>query len=130
MKGVIMRYVFVIVALLALTSCMSMGTKVDQEKMAQFVKGKTTYTEVIQQLGKPTQSTMNSDGSRMVVYTYVQSQMRAANFIPIVGAFTGGADTENTSVTLNFDKDSLLTNYSASQGSSSIGTGLTSGAKQ
>jgi len=125
-----MRYLFVTVALLAFTSCVSMGTKVDQEKMAQFVKGKTTYTEVIQQLGKPTQSTMNSDGSRMVVYTYVQSQMRAANFIPIVGAFTGGADTENTSVTLNFDKDSLLTNYSASQGSSSIGTGLTSGGKQ
>ncbi len=125
-----MRYVFVIIALLALTSCMSMGTKVDQDKLARFEKGKTTYTEVIQQLGKPTQSTINSDGSRMVVYTYMQSQMRAANFIPIVGAFTGGADTENTSVTLNFDKDSVLTNYSATQGSSSMGTGLTSGAKQ
>src|SRR2546421_8370438 len=109
---------------------MSMGTKVDQEKMAQFVKGKTTYGEVIQQLGKPTQSTINSDGSRMAVYTYVQSQMRAANFIPIVGALTGGTDTEKTSVTLNFDKDSVLTNYSATQSSSSIGNGLTNGGKQ
>ena len=125
-----MRYVFMIVALFAFTACMSMGTKVDQDKLARFEKGKTTYAEVIQQLGKPTQSTLNSDGSRIVVYTYVQSQAKAANFIPIVGAFTGGADTENTSVMLNFDKDSVLTNYSATQGSSSMGTGINSGARQ
>jgi outer membrane protein assembly factor BamE (lipoprotein component of BamABCDE complex) len=95
-EGVIMRYLFVIVALFAFTACMSMGTKVEQDKLAQFEKGKTTYAEVVQQLGKPTQSTLNSDGSRRIVYTYMQSQAKAANFIPIVGAFTGGADTENT----------------------------------
>ena len=125
-----MRYVFVIIALFALTACMSMGTKVDQEKLARFEKGKTTYTEVIQQLGKPTQSTVNSDGTRKVVYTYMQSQAKASNFIPIVGAFVGGADTENTNVTLDFDQNSLLTNYSATQGSSSMGTGINSGARQ
>ena len=64
------------------------------------------------------------------MYRYMQSQAKAANFIPIVGAFAGGADTENTNVTLDFDKDSLLTNYSASQGSSSMGTGINSGARQ
>jgi outer membrane protein assembly factor BamE (lipoprotein component of BamABCDE complex) len=125
-----MRYVLVIIALFVFTACMSMGTKVDQDKLTRFEKGKTTYAEVIQQLGKPTQSTLNSDGTRTVVYTYVQSQAKAANFIPIVGAFTGGADTENTSVMLNFDKDSVLTNYSATQGSSSMGTGINSGARQ
>jgi outer membrane protein assembly factor BamE (lipoprotein component of BamABCDE complex) len=109
---------------------MSMGTKVDQDKLAQFQKGKTTYAEVVQQLGKPTQSTLNSDGSRRVMYTYMQSQAKAANFIPIVGAFTGGADTENTNVTLDFDQNSVLTNYSATQGSSSMGTGINSGSRQ
>jgi outer membrane protein assembly factor BamE (lipoprotein component of BamABCDE complex) len=94
----IMRYVSVIAALFAFTACVSMGTKVDQDKLAQFQKGKTTYAEVIQQLGKPTQSTLNADGSRRIMYTYMQSQAKAANFIPIVGAFTGGADTENTNV--------------------------------
>ena len=125
-----MRYVSVIAALFALTSCMSMGTKVDQDKLARFEKGKTTYTQVMEQLGKPTQSTLNSDGSRRVVYTYMQSQAKAANFIPIVGSFVGGADTENTSVMLDFDKDSVLTGYSATQGSSSMGTGINSGARQ
>ena len=68
-----MRYVFMIVALFAFTACMSMGTKVEQDKLAQFQQGKTTYAEVVQQLGKPTQSILNSDGSRTIVYTYVQS---------------------------------------------------------
>ena len=125
-----MRYVSVIAALFALTSCMSMGTKVDQDKLTRFEKGRTTYAEVIQQLGKPTQSTVNSDGSRKVMYTYMQSQAKAANFIPIVGAFAGGADTENTNVMLDFDQNSVLTNYSATQGSSSMGTGINSGARQ
>src|SRR5262245_9411860 len=112
-EGMIMRYVTVIAALFAFTACVSMGTKVDQDKLAQFEKGKTTYAEVIQQLGKPTQSTLNADGSRRLLYTYMQSQAKAANFIPIVGAFTGGADTENTSVMLEFDQNSVLTNYLA-----------------
>ena len=125
-----MRYVSLLVALFALTSCVSMGTKVDQDKLARFEKGKTTYAQVIEQLGKPTQSTLNSDGSRRIMYTYMQSQAKAANFIPIVGAFAGGADTENTNVMLEFDQNSMLTNYSATQGSTSMGTGLSSGARQ
>ena len=36
---------------------MSMGgKKVDQNQLSGFVKGKTTYDEVIRQRGKPTQS--------------------------------------------------------------------------
>jgi outer membrane protein assembly factor BamE (lipoprotein component of BamABCDE complex) len=107
-----------------------MGTKVDQATVAQFEKGKTTHAEVIQQLGKPTQSTMNSDGTRTVTYMYMQSQVNAANFIPFVGPFVRGTESENTTVTLNFDRNSLLTNYTASEGGTSVGTGLTSGRRQ
>lgn len=125
-----MRYLLILITVLSLSACMSMGKKVDQEKVSQFVKGKTTYTEVVQQLGKPTQSTINSDGSRTAMYIYIQSQANAATFIPIVGAFMGGAESENTTVTLNFDKRSILTNYSASEGGSSMGTGIASGSRQ
>jgi outer membrane protein assembly factor BamE (lipoprotein component of BamABCDE complex) len=128
--GVIVRSLFLIIALFALSACVSMGTKVDQEKVSQFETGKTTYVEVIQQLGKPTQSTMNSDGTRTLTYMYMQSQLKAANFIPVVGAFVGGTESETTTVTLNFDKNSLLTDYTASEGDTSVGTGITSGRKQ
>jgi outer membrane protein assembly factor BamE (lipoprotein component of BamABCDE complex) len=125
-----MRYLFMIVALFVCTSCVSTGKKIEPEKLTQFEKGRTTYHEVVQQLGQPTQSTMNSDGSRTIMYTYAQSQMRATNFIPIVGALVGGTDSEMTAVMLNFDKNGVLTDYSATEGSSTTGTGLTSGARQ
>jgi outer membrane protein assembly factor BamE (lipoprotein component of BamABCDE complex) len=48
------RYLSLILVLFALSACVSMGTKVEQEKVSQFVVGKTTYAEVVQQLGKPT----------------------------------------------------------------------------
>lgn len=125
-----MRYLSVLIAVFALSACMSMGTKVDQEKLSQFVKGKTTYAEVVQKLGKPTQNTINSDGTRTITYVYAQSQANAASFIPIVGGFLGGAESENTTVALNFDKKSLLTSYTASEGGMNVGTGITSGQRQ
>jgi len=125
-----MRYLSVLIAVIALNACMSMGTKVDQEKLSQFVKGKTTYAEVVQQLGKPTQNTINSDGTRTITYVYAQSQVKAASFIPFAGSFLGGTESENTTVALNFDKKSVLTSYTASEGGMNVGTGITSGQRQ
>lgn len=125
-----MRFLSVLIAVFALNACMSMGTKVDQEKLSQFVKGKTTYAEVVQQLGKPTQNTINSDGTRTITYIYAQSQAKAENFIPIVGGLFGGATTENTTVMLNFDKRNILTGYTASEGGMEAGSGIMSGRKQ
>lgn len=122
-----MRYLFVLIAIFALSGCMSMGTKVDQDQLSQFVKGRTTYAEVVQQLGEPTQNTINSDGTRTITYTYSHSQVKASSFIPIVGAFLGGSTSEDTTVTLNFDRRSLLTNYTATQGGMDVGTGIANG---
>ena len=88
-----MRPSFLIIVLFALSACVSMGTKVEPEKVSQFVPGKTTYAEVIQQLGKPSQSTIHSDGTRTATYMYTQSQLKAANFIPVVGMFVRGSES-------------------------------------
>lgn len=125
-----MRYLAVLLAFFALSACMSYGKKVDQEKVTQFVKGKTTYAEVIQQLGKPTQSTINADGTKTISYDYSQSQVSAASFIPIIGSFVGGTESEHTSVVLTFDEKLVLTTYTAAEGGVSMGTGVTSGRKQ
>lgn len=125
-----MRYLFVVVTVLALTACVSSGQKVDQGKLAEFVKGKTTYDEVIQELGKPSRSTTDSEGSRTLTYSYMQIQGSALNYIPIVGPLIGGSEMESTTVFLHFDENSLLTDYTASEGGSSTGTGILSGRKQ
>ena len=114
----------------SLAGCMSSGVKVDQNKVTSLKPGTTTCAEAVALLGKPTNSSLQSDGTRSYQYVYVQAQANAANFVPIVGSFVGGANTENTTFTMNCDKNGVLANYSSSQGSSDVGTGLISGQKQ
>ncbi|MGH6967802.1 MAG: hypothetical protein ACREEN_01685, partial [Stellaceae bacterium] len=67
-----------------LTACGSnSGTAVPPAQMAQFRVGVTTYDQVIQALGPPTASTTTSDGTRMLVYSHVQSTVSGATFIQI-----------------------------------------------
>jgi len=114
----------------SLAGCMSSGVKVDQDKVASLKPGVTTCADAVALLGKPTNSSLQSDGTRSYQYLYVQAQANAANFIPVVGSLVGGANTENTMFTMNCDKRGVLATYSSSQGSSDMGTGLISGQKQ
>lgn len=125
-----MRYMNSIIAAIvfvSLTACASYGTKVDQNQLSQFVKGKTTYAEVVQKLGKPTQVMNNSDGTRIVHYTHGTSQANAASYIPIVGAFAGGYTSETTTVMFRFDQNSVLVDYSTSESGFDTGYGVLGG---
>jgi hypothetical protein len=103
---------------------------VSHETLQQFQRGQTTYTEVVQALGPPTAHTLHADGTRQLVYSYTQSQANAANFLPVVGTFLAGAASEHTIVQMDFDAQGLLTHYTATEGSTAVGTGLSSGARQ
>ena len=106
-----MRYL-VLFVLLVLSACTSTGTKVDKAKLTAFVKGKTTYSEIVQQLGKPDQSRANQDGTTTILYTYKLTADSAATYIPFVGGFIeGGAGSEDTTVTINFDNKLALVGY-------------------
>ena len=112
------------ISFLALSACASSGVKVDQSKLSDLHKGETTYQQAVQKLGKPSSVMLLDDGSRTAMYIYTSAQARPESFIPIVGAFVGGADTENTFTTLNFDKNGILQRYSSNQGAMGIGTGF------
>jgi hypothetical protein len=113
-----------------LTGCYATGVKVREEQLTVLQRGTSTYAEVVQTLGPPTATTLHADGSREVVYTYTQVQANPVNFIPIVGSFLGGATSEHSRVTLAFDPAGRLVQYSTTHGSDTVGTGLSSGAKQ
>ena len=116
-----MRYLLAF-AILVLSACTSTGTRVDQEKLSTFVKGKTTYSEVIQQLGKPDQSTTKEDGTATIKYMYKQTVGEAANYIPFVGGFIeGGAGSDDTTVTIDFDNKSVLVDYTVSERNAETG---------
>ena len=108
----------------ALSSCASAGTKIDPNAVAAFVKGKTTVAQAEDALGEPNGTSSAQDGSTILVYTYTHSSVHASTFIPIVGAFVGGADTKSQSVVLRFGPDGTYQGASTATGNLGVATGL------
>lgn len=119
------RQSLIAVALAAsLASCVSTGTKVTEDQITQFQKGKTTEAEIIAKLGKPNTTGLNSDGLRVDNYTYMRASADAVDFVPVVGLLAGGATSQVTTVTFTFDKTGVLTTYTTVSGTQDVHTGL------
>jgi hypothetical protein len=103
-----MKTVLALSLIAVLTGCMSTGVEVSQEQTASFKTGSTTQQDVVTRLGPPTSRTTMPDGSQVMVYSFAASQARAASFIPIVGAFVGGADSRASTVMFQFAPDGTL----------------------
>lgn len=111
------------------SGCQSMGTKVGEERLVEIEKGRTTYQQVVHLYGKPNTVLLREDGSRQIAYTYEQGQNRVYNYIPVVGGFLRGGDTESTHTVLEFDSAGLLVSYHSYAGQMGTGRGIISGAR-
>lgn len=78
-----------------LGGCVSSGTQVSQDAAMQFTEEKSTEAEIIAKLGRPTMVTINGN-MKVLMYAGSQVKIKAASFIPIVGAFAGGSDVQTT----------------------------------
>lgn len=121
------KQVFAVALTILIGGCMSMGTQVTQKQLNGFTKGSTTYSDVTTRLGQPNTISTKSNGTRVALYTYVHSQARPESFIPVVGAFIGGADSKVNTAEFVFDQDNKLLEYSLSESNYGAGTGLASG---
>lgn len=125
-----MRHILTIgSALLLLSACTSSGVYVDEAQIQSFAKGKTTYQEVVSQLGEPTQKTMDSNGNIEISYNYSETSVRPETFIPYVGAFVGGADSRSSNSTFMFDSEGVLQDYKTSSMAMGTTQNLSSDAK-
>ncbi len=106
----------IIAATVLFCGCLSVGTKVDPGSVANLRKGETTYGQAIQMLGTPNYETVSADATRTVTYYYVKSSARAVDFVPVVGALAGGADSQTNSTILRFDQRGVLIDASTMQG--------------
>jgi outer membrane protein assembly factor BamE (lipoprotein component of BamABCDE complex) len=95
-------------ALLALFGCASAGTKIDQSATAKIQKGVTTKEQVVALLGAPMSDTLMGDGREMMMWSYAQTQVKGATFIPVVGLFAGGSDTKMTMFQVVLNKDKIV----------------------
>ena len=107
-----------------LAGCMSMGTKVTADQLANFKVGVTTEAEVISALGPPNNSTTHADGTKSDTYMHFATSSHPASFIPVVGIFSSGASSSTDTVILMFDAHRVLKSVTTSAGQSDMNTGL------
>jgi outer membrane protein assembly factor BamE (lipoprotein component of BamABCDE complex) len=112
-----------------LSGCASSGHELDQTKVAQIKKGVTTKAQVHELLGKPEQVAVSDSGDETWIYTYMRMSSEAQNYIPIVGAFVAGYDTQNQITNVVFTPDGIVKSMTTSYGGDRADTNLSAGNK-
>jgi len=110
---------FVITAgLMLLAGCTHhMGNKriTDERAQARVKEGVTTKQEIQTLFGKPTMVHFTDDNEEIWTYTYTKSSTRKITFIPILGLFLGGSDTEMHSLTVRYGADGVVKAFGAGE---------------
>ncbi|MFU0638381.1 hypothetical protein [Klebsiella pneumoniae] len=103
----LMATVFIITTLF-ITGCSTSGNQKIKNETAQslqskIIKNKTTKSEIVSKLGEPDTKTTLDDGNEQWRYFMSNNQFDAATFIPVVGLFTGGSQTQSKTLDIEFD---------------------------
>lgn len=118
-----MKAIIAILLSVMLAACASYGKKINHEAVSKIEKGVTTEAEVYKLLGKPSSSSIMSDGKKFLMYMHVKSQAKASTFIPVVGLLAGGADSQSDTVQI-WIENGLVSEFSHSYTESELNTGL------
>jgi outer membrane protein assembly factor BamE (lipoprotein component of BamABCDE complex) len=96
--------------------CASYGNNFDEKKVSQIRKGETTEADLISLFGAPTGRCVNSESGAVLTWTYAESRTKGETFIPIAGAFVGGATTSSKTLIVRLDQSGKVLDYSYSSG--------------
>ena len=124
-----MKKVMFLALLLSLASCVSVGRKLDQASVEKIKKGETTKEQVLKLIGSPEQVTTLYTGDTVWSYHFFRATAKAVNFVPVVGAFTGGANTQNQMLSLTFGSDGIVKNIMSTHGYTESDSGLSTASK-
>ncbi len=105
--------VIVVLLVLVINGCATVGRPIDPASMDKIKPGETTKTQILQWFGKPDGVTRLSTGEVWFTYTYVKATTNPAAFIPIIGLFFMGTDTESQSLVVMFGPDEVVKNVSS-----------------
>jgi len=118
------RFYLLIICLSLISGCATVGTKMNQENIAQIKEGITSQEEVIASMGQPYMQTLTSDGKIIMMYQYTKVKNRAINFIPIVNLLAGGMDMKQQILQILVDKNGIVEKYIFTDSNSDINSGL------
>lgn len=91
------------------------GTRVDSNVTGKFIKGKTTYAEVVAALGKPASSNVLASGDKIIFYNMGQSKVSATTYIPIVGGLIGSTSSGGEQHIFTFNEKQILKQHTVSE---------------
>jgi hypothetical protein len=117
--------IIISILFVTLSSCVSYGNKIDREYASKISKGVTTEAQVIQNLGQPMSIGLSSNGDKTMTYMHVASQAKAASYIPIVGLFAGGADSQTTMLIITLDGSTrIVKDWNYTESDTELNTGI------
>jgi outer membrane protein assembly factor BamE (lipoprotein component of BamABCDE complex) len=102
----------------SLPSCVSSGRQIDQGRVSEIKKGRTTETDLVQMFGPPNNRSIDSDGNTRLTWTYYEMQMDGKSFIPIAGAFIGSSNQKSQHLEVTLGSDGKVQNFSSTTGGS------------
>ena len=109
--------------LVFLAGCMGMSDQGQQhfqsEKLKQFKVGESTETEVVRLIGKPINRVSNSDGSVILIYTYMKHNDSGTHHLNQANSAYAGPEPvhwHSESLTVTIGPDGKLKNYSQRNG--------------
>lgn len=104
------------VAVLVLGGCMSSGSNYDESKIAEISKGQTTESDLVAMFGRPSERNTDSSGAVSLQWMYTEHRTNGKSFIPIAGAFMGGADSSHKMLFVSLNPSGTVENYRSSTG--------------
>lgn len=117
MRNVVMILTAVIFTV-SMAGCASTSGSASGQSIVDVVskmeKGKTTYSDAVNELGKPA-SISTRDDVKTATFGKAGATLNAASYIPFVNLVAGGAKMAGTSATLMFDKNDILISKNVTQ---------------
>ncbi|HEM7438165.1 hypothetical protein QDQ35_23120 [Klebsiella aerogenes] len=104
------------------TGNQSLRNETSQSLQSKIVKNKTTKSEITSALGEPDTRTTLDSGNESWRYFMVNNQINASSFIPIVGLFTGGSQSQARTLDIDFKGD-IVSQWSFSENISTTQSG-------
>lgn len=113
----------ILAALLLLAGCASAGTQIDATQVSKIEKGVTNQQDIRDMFGSPYSSGITADGETFYIYTFARTTTKGATFIPVVGLFAGGSDTQIETLQIWFDKENKVSQFNFSQSNQEVRLG-------
>jgi hypothetical protein len=120
------RMMVTVMAASALAACVSAGTEVTPQQMAQFSEGTATYEDVTKSLGDPTTTFYLPNGGTTIVYSFSTAYAPAQVYIPFAGPFIApDLNTRESAAVFRFNGGGVLASKAMSNTYVGTDVGLT-----